>query len=102
MYNLTEQEQAATLNGQNTAKETDKLNSGQNEHLIKRDNYLGLQIIEMEDERSGSEKRHFAVLGRSRITEYFETKEELIKWIDENPYHIMAIIAAVVIEKLGK
>lgn len=102
MYNLTEQEQAATSNGQNTAKETDKVNSGQNEHLIRRDNYLGLQIIELKDDDTRGDTKHFGVLGRSRITEYFPTQEELIKWIDENPYHIMAIIAAVVIEKLSK
>lgn len=91
MYNLTETEQADTSNGQSTAKNQNNENSS--EQIIIRDTHKGLPIV-------GLPEGWFAALGTKRLTDYFKTKEELIKHIDERPFELVVTLSAAVAEEI--
>lgn len=91
MYNSTETEQADTSNGQNTAKDQNNKQSG--EQIIIRDEYKGIPLI-------GLAEGWFAALGTKRLTDYFKTKEELIKHIDNRPFELVVTLAAAVAEEI--
>lgn len=101
MSHSTTTEPKDTLNEQNTANEQNNNHFGKFEkQLIIRDSYKGLQIVGIGTEETPEIKKWFGALGNQRVTDYFETEHDMKNYIDEKPFEIIVVLAAIVNEKM--
>lgn len=93
-----------TLNEQNTANEQNNNPFGDlDKQIIQRSNYKGLQIVKiMADEETKSPERNFVALGGYRLTEYFDTENELKEYLENKPFEMMILLAANITEQMWK
>lgn len=91
----------------NTPKKENKLNSSTNEKvkMVEEDGSITEELVEKENIDGtpfavigSKEKGYFLILGRRRITEVMKTKEEVLKYIDEQSWYLTTQLIIAIIE----
>lgn len=90
----TKTEQAELLQSQNSAAKEPEFKKQSGKELVIRKEHKGLNYIGLINE---PEQTWFGILGHHRITEEFKSEDELLEFLESEPFHVMLHIASVVV-----